>query len=415
MDKKIIRKRNNCRGCFSKKIFKFLDLGNMPLAGGFLKKKDIINDKKFPLKIYFCKDCGLVQILNVINPKTLFEEYFYVSSVIKSLSLHFKKYAEFLKKNYLNSKGSQLLEFGSNDGVLLQHFTYSKKIQAFGIDPSKNVSKIAQNKGLNITVNYFTQKSAKKLLKKYGKMDVVSGSNVFAHADNIHEIIKAGKILLKKNGVFIIEVHYLHDLLKDFQYDTLYHEHLSYYSISSLNIIFKLEGLKIINVQHLTMHGGGIRVVCAFENSDIKVKPSVLRFIKNEKSHKLNKLETYLNFEKKCKKHKEKLVKLLKKIKRSGKSIVGYGAPGRGTTLLNYCNIGNDILEYIVDASPLRAGKCMPGVYVPIYNLEKSRENPPDYFLVLAWNYIDSILKQEKNLRKKGIKFIIPFPKIKII
>ena len=415
MDKQIIRTRNNCRGCFSKKIFKFLDLGDMPLAGGFLKKKDIINENKFPLKIYFCKDCGLVQILDVINPKILFEEYFYISSVIKSLSLHFKKYSQFLKKYYLNSKGSQLLEFGSNDGVLLQHFKNLKKIKAFGIDPSKNVSKIAKNKGLNITIDYFTQKNAKKLLKKYGKMDVVSGSNVFAHADNIHEIIKAGKILLKTDGVFIIEVHYLHDLLKDFQYDTLYHEHLSYYSISSLNIIFKLEGLKIIDVQHLTMHAGAVRVICAFENSDIKVKPSVLKFIKNENKYKLNKLETYLNFEKKCKKHKSRLVKLLKKIRISGKSIVGYGAPGRGTTLLNYCNINTNILDYIVDASPLRAGKYMPGVHIPIYNLEKCRKNPPDYFLVLAWNYIQSILKQEKKLIKKGVKFIIPFPKIKII
>ena len=415
MNKKIIKKRNNCRGCFSKNIFNFLDLGNMPLAGGFLKKKDIIKEKKFPLKIYFCKNCGLVQILDVINPKILFEEYFYVSSVIKSLSLHFKKYAEFLKKNYLISKSSQLLEFGSNDGVLLQHFKNSKKVKAYGIDPSKNVSKIAQNKGLNIIVDYFTQKSAKKLLKKYGKMDVVSGSNVFAHADDIHEIIKAGKILLKNNGVFIIEVHYLYDLLKDFQYDTLYHEHLSYYSISSLNIILKLGGLKIIDVQHLAMHGGGVRVICAFENSDIKVKPSVSRFIKNEIKYKLNKLETYLKFERLCKKHKEKLFKLLKNIKRSGKSIVGYGAPGRGTTLLNYCNINTNILDYIVDASPLRTGKYMPGVHIPIYNIKKGRKNPPDYFLVLAWNYLSSILEQENKLVKKGVRFIIPFPKIKII
>lgn len=415
MDKKIAKKRTNCRGCFSNKIYKFFDLGSLPLAGGFLNKKDILYEKKFRLTIYFCSNCGLVQILDIVNPNILFKKYFYLSSVIKSLSAHFKKYSVFLKKNYLLTKQSQLLEFGSNDGILLRHFKNSRKIKVFGIDPSKNVSKIAQDNDLNITVDYFTQESARKLLRKFGKMNVVSGSNVFAHVDNIHEILKAVKILLKRGGVFIIEVHYLYDLLKDFQYDTLYHEHLSYYSVSSLNNIFRLEQLKIVDVQHLPMHGGAIRVVSAFENSDIKIKPSVSRFIKNEKIYKLNKLETYMNFKKQCNNHRKKLVKLLKNIKASKKTIVGYGAPGRGTTLLNYCNINNNILDYIVDSSPLRIGKYMPGVHIPIYYVNKSRKNPPNFFLVLAWNYIKSILKQEDKLKKKGVKFIVPFPKIKII
>jgi len=415
MDRLIISHRNNCRGCYSKNLKCFLDLGTMPLAGGFLKKSQIASEVKIRLKVYFCKNCGLVQILDVVDPTVLFKNYFYVSSVIKSLSDHFKEYSQFLKKNYLKKNDSQMLEFGSNDGVLLQYFKANKKIKTIGIDPSVNVSKIAKKKGLNVIVDYFTQKSALKIKQKFGLMDVVTGSNVFAHVDDIHEIMKAAKILLKENGVFIIEVHYLLDLLQKFQYDTIYHEHLCYYSVYALQNIFELGDLKIIDVIRLPMHGGGIRVVATKKDSTLKVSVNVKKLINKELKSGLNKFTTYKKFENHAIAHKKKLQKTLLKIKTQNKSIVGYGAPGRGTVLLNYCQIDTKILEYIVDLSPLRADMLMPGVHVPIYHPEKSRENPPDYFLVLAWNYIDSILKQEKKLKNRGVKFIIPFPKITII
>ena len=415
MDTLIISHRNNCRGCFSKNLKCFLDLGTMPLAGGFLKKNQIVNEVKIPLKVYFCKNCGLVQILDVVDPTVLFKNYFYISSVIKSLSDHFKEYSQFLKRNYLKKNGSQLLEFGSNDGVLLQYFMNNKNIKTLGIDPSVNVSKIARKKGLNVIVDYFSQKSALKINQKYGLMDVVTGSNVFAHVDDIHEIINAAKILLKENGVFIVEVHYLLDLRKKFQYDTIYHEHLCYYSVYALKNIFELEDLKIVDVQRLSMHGGGIRVIATKKSSRLKVSENVKKIINNELKNGLNKFTSFKKFASKIVSHKEKLQKLLLKIKKQKKTIVGYGASGRGTTLLNYCNIDTKILDYIVDLSPLRAGMLMPGVHIPIFHPEKSRKNPPDYFLVLAWNYFDSILQQEKKLKSKGVKFIIPFPKIKVI
>ena len=398
-----------CRGCFSMNIAEFLDLGIVPLAGGFLKKNEIKQEKKFPLKVYFCKRCGLVQILDVVDPSTLFKNYFYLSSVIKSLSEHFKKYTKYLEKNYLNKKSSKLLEFGCNDGVLLQ---YLKNKKAYGIDPSRNVSKIARAKGLKVWTDYFNQKAARKILRKIGKVDVVTGSNVFAHVDDIHEIIKAAKIILKPEGVFIIEVHYLKDLLDKFQYDTIYHEHLCYYSVSALKKIFSIENMKIIDVIHLDMHGGGIRVVVADKSSARQVRKSVSEFIKREKNIDLIKLKNFGIF---CQQHKRKLVSLLKKIKQKNKKIVGYGAPGRGTILLNYCKIGINFLDYIVDVSPLRSGMLMPGVHVPIVFPQVARKNPPDYFLLLAWNYASSIFEQEKKLVNKGVKFILPFPKIKII
>lgn len=405
----MIKHRKNCRGCFSEKVTEFLDLGNMPLAGGFLSLQEIEKEKKFPLKVYFCEECGLVQILDVVSPEVLFKNYFYVSSVIKSLSEHFKEFSLFLKKNYLKSPFSKLLEIGCNDGVLLQ---YLRNRKVYGIDPSDNVSKIAKEKGLKVWTAYFNQKTAKEMLLKIGQVDLVTGSNVFAHVDDIHEIIKAAKIILKPQGVFIVEVHYLKDLLDKLQYDTIYHEHLCYYSVKALKKIFSIEGMKIIDVMHLEMHGGGIRVVTTSNDSNFKIKPSVNEFIKNERGINLRNLK---NFRKKVEKHRKQLVLLLKKIKKSNKNVVGYGAPGRGTILLNYCDIGKDFLDYIVDVSPLRSGKLMPGVHVPIVNPQVAREAVPDYFLVLAWNYALSILDQEKELMKKGAKFIIPFPQIKII
>lgn len=405
----MITHRKKCRGCFSKKVVVFLDLGKVPLAGGFISNEGIKKERKFSLKVYFCKECGLVQILDVVDPSVLFKNYFYVSSVIKSLSEHFEEYAKFLNKKYLKAPNSKLLEFGCNDGVLLQ---YLKKTKSYGIDPSNNVSKIAKKKGLNVWTGFFDQKSAKKILNKIGKVDVVTGSNVFAHVDDIHEIIKASKIILKSEGVFIIEVHYLKDLLDKFQYDTIYHEHLCYYSVTALKKIFSIEDMKIIDVIHLKMHGGGLRVIVANKNSNLKKKKSVVRFLEDERDIDLDRLRGFSEY---CKKHKKQLVSLLSKIKKRNKSIVGYGAPGRGTILLNYCDIGNNFLDYVVDVSPLRAGKLMPGVHVPIYSPEKARKIPPDYFLVLAWNYEEYILKNEEKLKKKRVKFIIPFPKIKIL
>jgi len=382
----------------------------MPLAGGFLSsKQNIKNEIKIPLEVYYCKNCGLVQILEVVDPLILFKNYFYSSSAIKSLAEHFREYAKFLKNNYIQKPDSKLLEFGSNDGVLLQNL---KDVKAYGIDPSQNVSKMARKKGLKVWADFFNQKSAQGILMEIGKFDVVAGSNVFAHVDDIHEIIKAARMILKPEGVFIIEVHYLKDLLDKFQYDTIYHEHLCYYSVKALKKIFLMEKMKIIDAIHLDMHGGGIRVIAADEKSARREKKSVSNFIKKENGINLKRLR---NFGKHCKKHKKSLVLLLKEIKKRNKKIVGYGAPGRGTILLNYCRIGREILDYIVDSSPLRAGKMMPGVHIPIVDPRVARNNPPDYFLVLAWNYFPSILGREKSLAEKGVRFIVPFPKIRII
>ena len=381
----------------------------MPLAGGFITAEQISLEELFPLKVHYCTNCTLVQVLSVVEPSTLFEDYKYISSVIPALAKHFKEYSEYLVEHYLSEK-SKLLEFGCNDGALLQNFK-DTKINAYGIDPSVNVSQFARDKGLNVRTGYFDQVQAKLLEKEIGLVDVVTGSNVFAHVDDIQEILKSANIILKPDGVFIVEVHYLLDLIKQNQYDTIYHEHLCYYSVTALKNIFARAGMKIIDVVHLPMHGGSIRVVAAKQNSVRRINASVAEFLIDERTITKEGLDSFAAF---CLKHRSELTTLLRKLKTEGNTVVGYGAPGRGTILLNYCGREQDSLAYIVDISPLRVGKLMPGVHIPILSLEVARKNPPDYFLLLAWNYCESILEQEHVLRANGTKFIIPFPNIQV-
>jgi methylation protein EvaC len=280
-----------------------------------LKPEDFSTEIRIPLELFVCKNCKLAQICHVVDPDVLFRNYFYVSSVIRSLSEHFREYAEFLRGSYLSKSGSKLLEMGCNDGVLLQYFQDDPDRTILGIDPSTNVSKLAQDKGIPVINDFFNTTSAQKILLEYGEFDVLTGSNMFAHIDDIIEVISAAKIILKVDGVFIFEVHYLYDLLKDFQYDTIYHEHLTYYSVIAIEKIFALQGMKVIDVIHLDMHGGGIRVVTSRIESPREIQPSVREFIQKEKDYGMEGMELYIKMGEEIIQHKDKLITILKDIK----------------------------------------------------------------------------------------------------
>lgn len=411
----IITTRDSCRWCWSKKLHKILDLWNMPLAWGFLKSEDIKNEIKIPLDLFYCEECNLVQITSIVNPEILFKNYFYISSVIPKLAKHFYDYSIFLREKYLLWDNPKILEMWCNDGVLLQNFINDTKIFSLWIEPSNNVSKFAIDKWIQVINTFFTESKSQDIVKEYWEFDIITWSNMFAHIDNIIDVIHWVKNIIKKDWVFIFEVHYLLDLMKDFQYDTIYHEHLTYYSIIAIKKIFELQLMKIIDVIHLDMHGGGIRVVTSLNDSRNIINDSVKKFIDNEIKFWLDKLNTYMNFWDKVIEHKRSLIKILTDLKKEWKQIVWYWAPWRWTILLNYCNIDNTILDYIVDLSPLRKWMLMPWVHLEINDPTISRLSPPDFFLVLAWNYIDSILEQEKDLVNKWVKFIVPFPLINII
>jgi len=388
-------------------------LGEMPLAGNFLSKNEIGKEKKYPLRVFFCKNCSLVQVLDIIPKEELFTKYFYLSSVTKTLSNHFKEYAKEMVNRFLIPGKSFVLEIGSNDGVL-QEPLEKLDIKTLGIEPAVNISRFARKKGLEVINDYFSKKLAEKIKKERGQVDAIFANNVFAHMDSIRDVTKGIKLLLKKDGIFVFEVHYIVDLIEKLQYDTIYHEHMCYYSLTSLSKFFESFNMEIFDVKKIPIHAGSIRIYVKNKDQRLKnISKNVKKILKYEKDNGFDSLQRYLNFSIEVRNHRDKLKKTLTDLKKKNKKIVGYGAPGRGNILLNYCSLGPDILDYIIDESPIRKGMFIPGMHIPIISPEKFRKNNPDYALILAWSYKQEIFKKEKKFIENGGKFIIPLPKIK--
>ena len=398
-----------CRFCKSKNLKKVIDFGLMPLAGGFLKKQEVKKEKKYPLRVFICEDCGLVQLIDVVSAELLFKDYRYAPSTIKTIGEHFKKYAREMATRFLK-QNSFVVEIGSNDGVLLAPLK-ELGINALGIDPATNIVKIARKRGLNVINDFFNLKTAKLILKKYGKADAVFSNNTLAHIDDMDETIKGIKLLLDKKGILVFEVQYLADLVKYTQYDIIYHEHLCYYSLKPLIKFLNRYGMKIFDIKRIPTQGGSIRVYAA-NKSTPQTSKKILKMLELEKKMDLYTHKGLRIFTKKIIEHKKALMKILKKFKAEGKTISGYGAAGRSVTLTNYCGIGKDYLEYTVDSSPERYGRLMPGTHVKIMPPSYLRKNPTDAVLITAWNYKDEILKKEKWFLKNGGEIIIPLPKI---
>lgn len=408
-------RRDTCRFCKSKNLVKFLDLGKQPLAGGFLTKEQFSSEKFYPLELYICKECLLVQVLDVIDKETLFKEYFYLSSVTKTLSQHFEDYAKILFEKFLKKQNSFLVEIGSNDGVLLKPLN-KLGVKTVGVEPAKNVAKIAQSSGIEVVNDFFTEAVASEIANGYGKADIITASNVFAHIDDLDEVMRGIKILLKDDGVFVFEVHYLLNLILEMQYDMVYHEHMNYYSLPPLVKFFEKFGMEIFDAEMIPMHAGGIRVyVRNVGKRNEPVSENIEKLLALERQNGLHELETYKIFSQKVRKSKEELLKLIANLKIKGNKIVGYGASGRANTILNYCGINSKILDYIVDASPLRQNMCTPGTHIPIVSEEKFRSDKVDYAIILAWPYSKEIMEKEKIFIEKGGRFIKPLPKVEIL
>lgn len=406
----------SCRICKSKSLKKVLDLGSTPPANSFLRKNELRKRETFfPLLVYFCKKCNLVQLGHVVSPELLFKNYLYVSSTSPVFIKHFEEYAKSVFDKFRLNKNSFVVDIGSNDGILLRPF---KKLGAkvLGVDPAEDIAKKATKEGLPTLPLFFDQKIAVEISEKYGKADVITANNVFAHVNNLDELTKAVKILLKPGGVFIIEAPYLIDFLDKNLFDLVYHEHLSYLAIKPLEYFFKKHQMKIFDVVKVSSHGGSIRVFVKKISGKHKVTASIKNFLREEVAKGLNKEKTYLDFAKKIKRNKEELLTLLKDIKRQKKMIIGYGAPAKGNTLLNYFGINSRILDYIVDDSPLKQGLYTPGTHIPVVSSEKlSKEPKPDYIFILAWNFAQPIMDKLFAFSEQGGKFIVPVPNPKIV
>lgn len=368
-----------CRFCKSRELKLFIDLGETSLAGEFLDKKDVGKEREFPLKVYECQNCSLVQLVDSVPRELLFQSF--LSSV--AMKKHFEDYAKELCDRFLK-KGDFVVEIGSNDGVLLKPLK-KMGMRVIGIEPVKYIVEIARNNGIHTIHSYFTSDLAQNIR---GRADMVLANNVFAHIEDLDDIMKGIKIVLKEDGIFAFEVHYLLDLVEKFQYDTIYHEHIYYYSIASLAPFLKKYEFEIFEVKRIPTHSGSIRV-----------------YAKQLPRRRIDDFKYYVENQKK------ELVSLLSALKSQDKKIIGYGAAGRANTLLNYCKINTKYIDYIVDESPLRYGKLTPGTHIPVVRPSKE-DFKADYIVILAWNYKDAILEKMKGF--KG-KFIVPLPTIEVI
>ena len=400
------RRVTRCRICREKDLTTVLDLGSTPLANSYLDRPTD-PEKSFPLQLLFCNHCALVQLSHVVDPNIMFRDYAYRSSASETMSRHFQELAEYVYSNYLKSSKDLVVEIGSNDGILLGALN-ALGARILGVDPAENLAKIANGRGLETLPAFFNLRTASMIRETKGAARAIIGNNVFAHIDNLHDLMEGVALLLEDEGVFSIEVPYLGDLNQNVEYDTVYHEHLSYFTVHPIAWLFEHFGLSLMSVTRLDVHGGSVRVV-GKKSTRRGPKSEFLEF---EAKCGLNRLETYENLSRRVLYQKELLRRTLRDLKSRGCKIVGYGAPAKGNTLLNYCDIGTETLDYITDATPEKLGKFTPGQHIPILETYKFRRDQPPFALMLAWNYESEILLKESGYNGN---FIIPIPSPRIL
>ncbi len=411
------RSYTGCRFCESKRIVPVIDLGLMPLAGGFLKNKnEFEKEKLYPLELLFCKDCFLLQTKQVIQSDILFKNYFYFSSSIHTLVEHFRKLAKELGQAYASKGKKIVVEIGCNDGSFLKACENNGFVP-IGVDPATNVVMPLIKNGMNIFNEYFNQHSATKIIKNFGKADIIFSSNTLAHIEDMHEVLRGIKKVLQPQGLFIFEVHYLAKLLKDLHYDMIYHEHQYYYSVLTLQQFLDQFDMEICDVKDIPIHGGSIQVWAQHKSEGThKISPSVKRFIRQEQKLGLDKVQTFKKFYKEIDTTRKSLLRLLTRLRKQQKTIAGYGASGRATIITNFCGIDSRLLDYIMDDSPARQNIYMPGVHIQTYSSSiLESKQPPAYTLLFAWAFIDEIKKRHRKYEKRGGRFIVPLPTVKIV
>jgi SAM-dependent methyltransferase len=366
----------------------------------------------YPLHAYVCEACFLVQLDEYVSPEAIFSEYAYFSSYADSWVQHMKRYADMIVERLGLGPNSFVVEIASNDGYLLQHFV-AKGVPVLGIEPAANVAKVAVGKGVPTLVEFFGEKLARQLAGNGKQADLVAGANVLAQVPDVNDFVEGIKILLKPRGVLTIEFPHLMRLIEENQFDTIYHEHFSYFSFLTVERIFAAHGITLFDVEEIPTHGGSLRVYGCHVDA-YPVGPRVKELGTREERSGFNGLDRYSTFTEQVKETKRKLLEFLIHAKREGRSIAGYGAPGKGNTLLNYCGIRTDFIDYTVDRSSYKQGKFLPGTHIPIYSPEKIDETKPDYVLILPWNFKDEIMAQMSHIRRWGGQFVTPIPEVKV-
>lgn len=411
-----LEQNNTCRFCGKPLRITFVDLGMSPLCESFLSAEQLTDMEPFyPLHVFVCESCYLVQLDEFVSPEHIFTEYAYFSSYADSWLQHAKNYTHQMIERFKLGHDSFVIEVASNDGYLLQYFV-EENIPALGIEPAKNVAKVAIEKGVPTLTEFFGEELAQQLRNEGKSADLIAGNNVLAQVPDLNDFVAGLKILLKPNGVITIEFPHLIRLMEENQFDTIYHEHFSYFSFITTEKIFAAHGLTLFDVEELPTHGGSLRIYARHtENTSLPISERAKELHSRETRLGITKMETYAAFSEQVKETKRKLLTFLIEAKRDGKTVAGYGAPGKGNTLLNYCGIRTDFVDYTVDRNPYKHGKFLPGTHIPIYPVDRIRETKPDYVLILPWNFKDEIMHQMADIRSWGGKFVIPIPEVEVI
>jgi SAM-dependent methyltransferase len=406
-----------CRSCGERLPKPFLDLGNSPLSNRYLSEKNIhVTEPYYPLEIYFCPHCSLVQLDVFEVPEQIFSsDYAYFSSYSSSWLAHCKAYVEMMVKRFKYNKGSFVMEIASNDGYLLQYFK-EYNIPVRGVEPAKNTAEIAIQKGIPTDITFFNTAYVKDIVSRNALADLIIGNNVLAHNPDLNDFTEGLQMTLKPHGIITMEFPHLLRLMENNQFDTIYQEHYSYLSLHAVRYLFNAHHLEIFDVDELSTHGGSLRIYAKHQDDRTKeLSPRVAEILNKEKQAGLLNPATYEEFSRKVEATKRALLQCLISVKNEGRSIVGYGAPAKGNTLLNYCGIRTDFLTYTVDKSPHKQNLFLPGTHIPIRHPDQIRVDKPDYILILPWNIKEEIMEQLSFVRTWGGKFIIPIPRVEVI
>lgn len=407
----------NCRFCKTPLHHVFIDLVNSPASNSFLNKEQLNEPETyFPLKVYTCDKCFLVQLDEYKKSDAIFDSnYVYFSSYSTSWLAHAKAYTEKMIDRFGYNASSLVVEVASNDGYLLQYF-HQKGIPVLGIEPTANTAEVAIAKGINSITKFFGVPLAKELVATGKKADLLLGNNVLAHVPDIVDFVSGMKILLAPDGVITMEFPHLMQLVDNSQFDTIYHEHFSYLSFYTVKQIFEAAGLQMFDVEEIPTHGGSLRIYAKhFENSSLIIEPSVQQLLEKEEVRGLTSMEYYGNFQQKAFKVKLDLWNFLLQQKKEGKKVAAYGAAAKGNTLLNYCGIKDDMIDFVVDANPHKQGKFLPASHIPVFNEDYLKAEKPDYIIILPWNLKTEITNQLSYIKEWGGRFVVPIPNLQIL
>ncbi|MEA2235608.1 MAG: hypothetical protein QOC81_332 [Thermoanaerobaculia bacterium] len=404
----------SCRFCDEPLVHIFADLGMSPLSNAYVRANQLDRMEPFyPLTVYVCERCFLVQLPAVQTPENIFSDYAYFSSYSESWLDHARRYCEAMIVRLGLSRESQVIEIASNDGYLLQYFRQAQ-IPVLGIEPAANVADVAREKGIDTLVRFFGQNTASELAAEGRKADLLLGNNVLAHVPDINDFVQGLQTALKPGGTVTMEFPHLMRLMIGNQFDTIYHEHFSYLSLLTARQIFSAHGLEIVDVDELPTHGGSLRIY-AMHKGEAPASPAVADLERREREFGLDRLATYTTFGDRVSQLKRTILKFLIGAREEGKHVVGYGAPAKGNTLLNYCGIRADLVEYTVDRSPHKQGLFLPGTHIPIHDPERITETRPDYVLILPWNLRDEIVRQMAHIREWGGRFAVLIPEVEVL